>query len=129
MCQQYDNCYATIGVHPCRASEPFNTDKYPTVDHYFQQIEAAIQKMQDPANRVNGHLVAIGECGLDYDRLEWSSKEQQLEVFPRHFELARKYKLPMYLHNRNTGSDFYDIVEKNRHMFSTGVVHSFTGSK
>jgi len=33
----------------------------------------------------------------------------------------------MYLHNRNTGSDFYDIVRKNRDRFSTGVVHSFTG--
>lgn len=34
----------------------------------------------------------------------------------------------MYLHNRNTGSDFYDIVKKNRSRFTTGVVHSFTGS-
>ena len=34
----------------------------------------------------------------------------------------------MYLHNRNTGNDFYDIVKKNRNRFSTGVVHSFTGT-
>jgi TatD DNase family protein len=33
----------------------------------------------------------------------------------------------MYLHNRNTGDDFYDIVRKNRDRFSTGIVHSFTG--
>lgn len=49
-------------------------------------------------------------------------------VFPYHFDLAEKYKLPMYLHNRNTGNDFYDIVRKNRDKFSTGVVHSFTGT-
>jgi TatD DNase family protein len=35
----------------------------------------------------------------------------------------------MYLHNRNTGNDFYNIVEKNRDRFTTGVVHSFTGTK
>lgn len=35
----------------------------------------------------------------------------------------------MYLHNRNTGNDFYDIVRKNRDRFPTGVVHSFTGTK
>ena len=35
----------------------------------------------------------------------------------------------MYLHNRNTGNDFYDIVKKNRNRFTSGVVHSFTGSK
>lgn len=34
----------------------------------------------------------------------------------------------MYLHNRNTGDDFYNIVKENRHRFSTGVVHSFTGT-
>lgn len=35
----------------------------------------------------------------------------------------------MYLHNRNTGDDFYNIVAKNRDRFTTGVVHSFTGNK
>jgi TatD DNase family protein len=73
-------------------------------------------------------LVAIGECGLDYDRLNYASKEQQLTVFPWHFALAEKLKLPMYLHNRNTGDDFYDLVRKNRDRFSSGVVHSFTGT-
>jgi TatD DNase family protein len=33
----------------------------------------------------------------------------------------------MYLHNRNTGDDFYNLVRKNRDRFTTGVVHSFTG--
>ena len=34
----------------------------------------------------------------------------------------------MYLHSRSTGDDFYNIVKENRHKFSTGVVHRFTGS-
>lgn len=34
----------------------------------------------------------------------------------------------MYFHNRNTGDDFYEIVEKNRKKFKKGVVHSFTGT-
>jgi TatD DNase family protein len=33
----------------------------------------------------------------------------------------------MYLHSRSTKGDFPRIVRENRHKFSTGVVHSFTG--
>ena len=33
----------------------------------------------------------------------------------------------MYLHSRNCEDDFLKIVKENRHKFSTGVVHSFTG--
>ena len=35
----------------------------------------------------------------------------------------------MYLHNRNTGQDFFDLVQKNRSKFGKGVVHSFTGTE
>lgn len=34
----------------------------------------------------------------------------------------------MFLHNRNTGEDFFEIVRKYRSEFSTGVVHSFDGT-
>jgi TatD DNase family protein len=33
----------------------------------------------------------------------------------------------MYFHSRATNGDFVRIVSENRHKFSTGVVHSFTG--
>ena len=61
-------------------------------------------------------------------RFEYANKETQLKHFEPHFALAEKHKLPMYLHNRNTGSDFFDIIKANRKRFSTGVVHSFTGT-
>jgi TatD DNase family protein len=83
------------------------------------------------ADKVSSHktVVAIGECGLDYDRLFFSPKEVQLRHFGFHFDLAEKYNLPMFFHDRNTGGDFADIVRKQRHRFPTGVVHSFTGTQ
>ena len=74
-------------------------------------------------------FIAVGECGLDYDRLEYADKQSQLEAFAPHFDIAQKFSLPMYLHSRATGMEFADIVKANRHKFPTGVVHSFTGSK
>lgn len=71
--------------------------------------------------------IAIGECGLDYDRFQFSDKESQLKAFPPHFDLAQSTGLPMYLHSRNTQGEFVEIVRNNRSKFTTGVVHSFTG--
>ena len=84
--------------------------------------------------RLGDKCAAVGECGLDYDRLEFSSKEVQNKylcanerVFPMHFDLAQNYQLPMYLHSRNCKDDFVKIVRANRHKFNTACVHSYTG--
>ena len=112
----YSNTYCSAGVHPCQALKP-QEDK-----DYFSELEKIIKEAK------KDKLVAIGECGLDYDRLSLADKDSQLKVFPEHFELAKKYNLPMYFHARNAETDFYKIVSENRSKFSTGVVHSFTGS-
>lgn len=84
--------------------------------------------MEDYLIKYKAKIIAIGECGLDYDRLHYSTKEDQMKHFPIHFDLANKYKLPMYLHSRNTNGDFTKVVKEHRNKFSTGVVHSFTGT-
>lgn len=121
-----ENFYATVGIHPCRANEPYKTSKEPkekALADYLAKIDDML------GNSEHKHkYVAIGECGLDYDRFEYANKEDQLLAFAPHFDLAEKYKLPMYLHSRATGDDFYNIVKENRHKFTTGVVHSFTGT-
>ena len=45
------------------------------------------------------YVVAIGECGLDYKR-NYSSKEDQINCFKKHLELATDIDLPMFLHEK-----------------------------
>ena len=68
--------YATIGVHPCRAKEPFmladggldiSNERLST---YVKQIEETIETAAQ-----KDKYVAIGECGLDYDRFDYADKE------------------------------------------------------
>lgn len=114
------NYYCAAGIHPCRASQYIH-DKM-TFEEYAAEIEKLIKEAKE------GKVIAVGECGLDYDRFKFASKEQQMKAFPIHFDLAHRYSLPMYLHERNTNGDFSNLVKDNRSKFSTGVVHSFTGS-
>lgn len=116
--------YATIGVHPCRANEPFkhskNEDPQKVLTKYFDDIRNILRNSEH-----KGKFVAIGECGLDYDRFDYADKETQLMVFPPHFELTEEFNLPMYLHSRNTGGDFNRIIKENRSRFPGGVVHFY----
>ncbi|KAI9207036.1 deoxyribonuclease TATDN1 [Polychytrium aggregatum] len=124
----YDSLYCTVGCHPTRCLEfeqDATTNKSP--DAYLQALLDIIEQdaQQAPTQR---KVVAIGECGLDYDREHFCPRDVQVKYFERQFELAERTRLPMFLHDRNTGGDFLDMIAKNRHRFTTGVVHSFTGT-
>ena len=112
------NIKTTLGVHPTSCSQ---VAKVNDVSHYFAQMNEFLQ--QRPAN-----LIAVGECGLDYARLQWSPKELQLDFFERHFELTQTSKLPMFLHMRDCAHDFLLVLKRNRDSYYGGVVHSFTGT-
>ena len=113
------NVFVTAGVHPTRCDE-FKRGEEIVFRELCEIIEDGL---------VDGHLVAVGECGLDYDRLQFCDKETQAIGFQKQFELAEKYHLPMFLHDRNTDGDFLRLVTCNRSMMSRGgVVHSFTGT-
>lgn len=81
------------------------------------------------AIEANELIVAIGECGLDYDRLHFSNQTIQNRVFPYHFTLAKATSLPLFLHDRNTNGDLLRHLSAHREEIKGGgVIHSFTGT-
>lgn len=106
-----------MGCHPTRCGE-FT----PNPEEYFSKLCNLIEENSD-------NVVAVGEMGLDYDRLHFCDKETQKIYFTRQLQLAEKYKLPLFLHCRNSSEDFIKIIQENREKISRGgVVHSFDGT-
>eukprot|EP00898_Chlorokybus_atmophyticus_P001064 jgi/Chlat1/1959/Chrsp157S02269 len=112
--------YSTVGVHPTRTLELENA---PDAESYLASLTKLAKE-----GAARGKVVAIGECGLDYDRLQFSPKEVQIRWFERHFEVAQSTGLPMFLHLRAAAGDFVEALQRNRDRFRGGVVHSFTGT-
>ncbi|KAF6161193.1 hypothetical protein GIB67_007834 [Kingdonia uniflora] len=112
--------FCTVGVHPTRCKE-FEDSGNP--EKHFQDLMSLAKEGIE-----KGKVVAIGECGLDYDRLHFCPAELQKKYFEKQFDLAHAVKLPMFLHMRAAAEDFCAILTRQKDRFSNGVVHSFTGS-
>jgi TatD DNase family protein len=72
------------------------------------------------------HVVAIGECGLDFNR-NFSTPEQQCFAFEQQLKLACELGLPVFLHERDAFEVQIELLTQYRQDLHGGVVHCFTG--
>lgn len=103
--------YATAGVHPHCANE-CNNDTLPLLKDLAQAEEN----------------VAIGECGLDYNR-DFSPRAVQRKWFEKQLELACTLNKPVFLHERDASADFTAILKDFVADLPAYVVHCFTGEQ
>ena len=123
LAEQYPGrCYATVGVHPCHAKDFDKHPRGPTV--LLQELETLAFEAKG-----RGLATAFGEIGLDYDRLHFAGKEQQLKYFEAQLEIAVKVQLPLFLHSRAAAEDFERLLSARLPSLPRrGLVHSFTGT-
>lgn len=106
------DAYGTAGIHPHNADSAKQED--------FQEIERLAKE--------NSRIVAIGECGLDFDRM-FSTRENQIRCFEKHIVLAEKLDMPLFLHERKASEEFIRRFKKHPDICRKSVVHCFTGDK
>lgn len=104
--------WGTVGIHPHNADSARQED-------FLRMEELAAE---------NSRIVAIGECGLDYDRM-FSTKENQIRCLEKHIVLAEKLNKPLFLHERSAAEDFAARLKKHPEICRRSVVHCFTGDR
>ena len=112
LCAEFpNNCYPMMGLHPCDVSE----------ENYKHEIAHVEEELE------TGKYIAVGEIGLD---LHWdkSTLEIQKKAFIHQVKLAKKYKLPIAIHVRESFAEAIELIEKLNDENLRGVFHCFTGN-
>jgi|DewCreStandDraft_4_1066084.scaffolds.fasta_scaffold00109_122 TatD DNase family protein len=105
------NLYCAIGVHPQNANQ--------LNEYTISQIEEFVSEYK---------VVAIGEIGLDY-YYDYTSPEIQKDALIKQINIAKKFDLPVIIHNRDAGSDLMKILSEYGDGVINGVLHCFSGNK
>ncbi|QOY53453.1 TatD family hydrolase [Candidatus Sulfurimonas baltica] len=107
--------YFAVGVHP------YDMETFETLE--FEKYVS------------HSKCIAIGECGLDYFRLEGTDeekeaeKQRQKEVFVTQIEIAKKYKKPLIVHIRDASRDSKKILIDCNADEVGGVLHCYNADE
>ena len=106
--RSHERVWATAGVHPHDAK------------HWDAASIAAFEAMW-----ADDRVVAVGECGLDYNRM-FSPMHDQRTAFEAQIAAAVRTGTPLFLHCRDAFDDFAAMLRDAAAAGAHGVVHCFT---
>ena len=156
----HEGAWATVGLHPIHTSKSFHDVQ--ELGPSFAEARLTVGQATAGKGSTGGFtsrgevfdfdvyetmarepkVVAIGECGLDYFRLDEETKKVQTEAFVAQIELANKVNKPLMLHIRSgkpvrpdggngevANNAYGDALELLKaHAKVQGDVHFFAGS-
>ena len=105
----YPHIFASVGVHP----------------DYENIEEPSVEELCRLAKEKK--VVAIGETGLDYFRVQGDLSWQR-DRFRTHIKAAIQSNLPLIIHTRNAAEDTLKIMREEGANHVGGVMHCFTES-
>ena len=133
--QYKEGVYAAVGLHPIHTGASYHDVK--ELGEGGKEFTSRGEIFDKDIYREllkDSKVVAIGECGLDYFRIEPSSLEKQKQSFIKQIELANEVKKPLMIHVRNDYEDknknaYLDVLEiLKQYAKVNGVVHFFEGN-
>ncbi len=103
-------CVSMMGLHPCSVKKDFESELY--------KVEGWLAKRK---------FAAVGEMGTDlyWDKTFW---KQQQEAFKIQVGWARKYRLPIVIHCRESLDETLALLEPLLDTRLTGIFHCFSGT-
>jgi len=105
------NCFPMIGLHPTSVKE--------NVEDELAIVEKLLKEYR---------FIAIGEIGIDlYWDKTWA--QEQEEAFRFQVNLAKKYKLPIVIHSRDSFNALFAVLDQINTPELKGVFHCFTGTE
>lgn len=111
LAQRYPRCWSTAGVHPHDASS------------WSPEVAQAIRRLA-----ALPEVVAVGECGLDFNR-NFSTPQEQENAFSAQLAMAAELKMPVFMHCREAHERFITLLKPWLGKLPGGVLHCFTGTR
>jgi len=109
LAERHANIFASVGVHP----------------DYEDADEPTVLRLVALADHPK--VIAIGETGLDYFRLQ-GGLEWQRQRFRNHIRAAKACRKPLIIHTREAAADTLRIMAEEGAAEVAGVMHCFTES-
>ncbi|UII77032.1 TatD family hydrolase [Flagellimonas sp. HMM57] len=105
-----ENIFLMMGLHPTHVKDNFKEE----LAHVEQQLE-------------NRKFYAVGEIGID---LYWDKTflKQQQEAFIYQIRLAKRFRLPIVIHCRESFDEIFEILAQEKANDLYGIFHCFTGT-
>ncbi|WP_163560146.1 TatD family hydrolase [Halomonas sp. NO4] len=111
LARRHPGLYATAGIHPHDASQ------------WRGELERALRDLHRQPE-----VVAVGECGLDFNR-NFSTPAEQERAFEAQLGLAAESGKPLFIHERDAGGRMRDILRAWRDDIGAAVIHCFTADR
>ena len=105
-----ENVFLMMGLHPTHVKENYKEE--------LAHVEEQLAKRK---------FYAVGEIGID---LYWDKTflTQQQEAFKHQIALAKKYKLPIVIHCRESFDEIFEVLAEVKDDDLYGIFHCFTGT-